>query len=172
MEETNQRNIEFVFKDHYRELILLSYSYVGCMDQAQDIVQDVFVRLLTKENPSPILNLKAYAWRSVKNNSWKHISRSIKLESIEESRFVPIEKDEPQNCTLDVRLQQAINSLPPRCKHVFELCAIDGHKYKCTADSLGISVNTVKTQMKKAYKILRHNLAEIYLILVFFGFNG
>jgi RNA polymerase sigma-70 factor (ECF subfamily) len=65
-------------------------------------------------------------------------------------------------------LQQSINNLPLGCKNVFELCALDGYKYSSAADHLGISVNTVKTQMKKAYKILRHDLKNYYLLILLF----
>lgn len=171
MTETNSKKIELVFNEHYREFCLLSYSYVACMDQAQDIVQDVFVKLLMNGDISNILNLKGYLWKSVKNASLKQVTRTKKVESIEHYKLVLVEEDKARDEELDFKLQKAMDELPPKCKNVFELCVIDGLKYDSAADSLGISVNTVKSQMKKAYRILRHNLSDVYSILWFFASN-
>lgn len=163
-----QNDIELVFKENYREFCLLSYSYVGCMDQAQDIVQDVFVKLLLKDKSFHILNVKSYVWKSVKNSSLKHIARAKKTESLESDKIVLVEEHGAKNEELNSKLRKAMDKLPPKCKVVFEMCVVDGLKYNSAADSLGISENTVKTQMKKAYKILRHNLTDVYLLLIYF----
>lgn len=168
MKGNYQNTIELVFKEHYREFCLLSYSYVGCMDQAQDIVQDVFLKILMKDKVFIIENLKAYIWKSVKNSSLKHIARTKKLIPLEEIRLVIVEENSIQNKELDFKIRNAIDKLPPQCKNVFELCVVDGHKYASAANSLGVSVNTVKTQMKKAYRILRHNLADVNFFLFSF----
>jgi RNA polymerase sigma-70 factor (ECF subfamily) len=171
MKENHQKRIELVFRDHYREFCLLSYSYVACIDQAEDIVQDVFVKLLAQKEISRILSLKDYIWLSVKNNSLKHLERSKKLELLEYSALVLAEEDDTWSGQLDQKLQKTMDKLPSKCKKVFELCAVEGKKYNSAADDLGISVNTVKTQMKKAYKILRYELRNVYLILLIFVLN-
>src|SRR5690606_9585883 len=97
MKGNYQNKIELLFQEHYREFCLLSYSYLGSMDQAEDIVQDVFVKLLMKGEISNILNLKAYIWKSVKNSSLKHVVRSKKLESIEQNGLILSEEDETRD---------------------------------------------------------------------------
>lgn len=171
MKGNYQNKIELVFKEHYREFCLLSYSYVGCMDQAQDIVQDVFLKILMKGKVFNIVNLKAYVWKSIKNSSLKHMARTKKLLPLEEIRMVIVEEDSSNNKELDFKIRNAMDKLPPQCKNVFELCVVDGHKYDSAADSLGVSVNTIKSQMKKAYRILRFNLADVYLFLFIFVHN-
>lgn len=163
-----QKDIELIFKEHYREFCLLSYSYVACMAQAQDVVQDVFVSILLKGEVANIINLKGYIWKSVKNKSLKYVVRTKKLESIDDCMLVLMEEEDVRDNDIHLKLQKAMDKLPPKCKSVFELCAIDGQKYDSVADSMGISVNTVKTQMKKAFRILRHNLADMYLFILFF----
>ncbi|WP_194527917.1 sigma-70 family RNA polymerase sigma factor [Zobellia roscoffensis] len=164
-----QTEVQIIFKEHYREFCLLSYSYVACMDQAKDVVQDVFVKVLIKENISEILNLKAYIWYSVKNTSIKYLKRSEKLEPLNQSTLMMALQDEEKDDELSLKLQNALEKLPPQCKNVFELCVVHGLKYNSTADSLGISVNTVKTQMKKAYRILRKNIINVHYELLLFA---
>ena len=170
MKRKEVKNIEHLFKERYRFYRLLSYSYVEQWGVAEDIVQDVFVKVLGKSDSSKILNLNAYVQRAVKNNSIKYISRTKKLESIDEICWEIPNPDELQSEAGQTTavLQESIKNLPLRCKNVFELCALDGYKYKSAADHLGVSVNTVKTQMKKAYKILRHDLKNFYFFILFF----
>ena len=166
----NQPKIEHLFKKHYRVYCLLSYSYVSQWDIAEDIVQDVFVKLLTKHKTTKILNINAYIYKSIKNSSLKYIERTIKLESIDKKSWnIPQpEGVQMENNNRIAILHESIKKLPLGCKNVFELCALDGHKYTSAANHLGISVNTVKTQMKKAYKILRSDLKNYYLFILFF----
>ena len=171
MKKNLQRNIGIVFRKHYREFCLLSYSYVSCLNLAQDIVQDTFVKILTNEEASEISNLKGYIWKSVKHSSLKQITNSKKITPIHWDTPVFALPEEAESIDVDLgpKLQSAIDRLPGQCKTVFELCALDGQKYRTAADSLGISVNTVKTQMKKAYRILRYDLRNVYEIMLFFG---
>jgi len=143
------------------------------MDQAQDIVQEVFLKILTRKDTSEILNLKAYVWNSIKNTSLKSLERSKKTEPIINDSLisVPTEETEVEDSHLDQKLRQAMDKLPLQCKNVFELCAIDGQKYEYAANHLGISKNTVKTQMKKAYRILRGTLAMTCLLLILIAFQ-
>src|SRR5690554_2812186 len=93
---TGQTEIEIVFRKHYREFCLLSYSYVSHMDQAQDIVQEVFLKILTRKNASEILNLKAYIWNSVKNTSLKSLERSKKTEPIIHDIMISVPSEETE----------------------------------------------------------------------------
>src|SRR5690606_30649201 len=108
-------------------------------------------------------------WNSVKNASLKSLERSKKLEPIlKDVLALPLlEENEIEDHQLGRKLQLAMDKLPQQCKNVFELCAIDGQKYDYAADQLGISKNTVKTQMKKAYRILRGSLAMLCSFLMF-----
>jgi RNA polymerase sigma-70 factor (ECF subfamily) len=50
------------------------------------------------------------------------------------------------------RMQQAVETLPPRCKMIFKLIREDGLKYKEVSEILNISVNTIDVQMAIAVK--------------------
>ncbi|MCK0136062.1 sigma-70 family RNA polymerase sigma factor [Arenibacter sp. S6351L] len=160
--KTIHHRIEIVYKKHYREFCLLSNSYVSSSDLARDIVQDVFIEILMNPKSTEISNLKGYIWNSVKYASIKQIKETKRLTPIYENILVEdLFEDEPRkDVDLGPNLRSAMDKLPEQCKNVFELCALDGQKYQSAADSLGISVNTVKTQMKKAYRILRINLSD------------
>lgn len=149
---------------------MLSYTYVLCTHKARDIVHEVFFEIMLKQRVSDISNLKGYLWVSVKNSSLKQARKVKKIVPLNEETLALPAKEEVERLPLDhqIRLQEAVGRLPERCKSVFELCALDGEKYHEAADSLGISVNTVKTQMKKAYKVLRHDLKSMCFLFLLF----
>lgn len=67
-------------------------------------------------------------------------------------------------------LIEALNSLPEKCREVFELSCLEGMKYKDIAQQLQISVNTVKSQRARAIELLREKLkdhSELLFILLF-----
>ena len=53
------------------------------------------------------------------------------------------------------RLQSIMETLPPKCKEIFILGCVESMSYKEIAQQLDISVNTVKTQVKTAYKKIK-----------------
>ena len=83
------------------------------------------------------------------------------------------EYDEEELEQLRIRLRIFIDSLPEKCREIFILACIDGLKYREVAERLGVSVNTVKTQVKNAYTKLRadFDLKDQELIVVFLLFQ-
>ena len=72
---------------------------------------------------------------------------------------------------LQQRIDKAINELPPRCCEVFRLSRTEQLSYAEIAEQLGISKNTVETQMVNALRQLRSQLKEylpLALLLSFF----
>lgn len=64
-------------------------------------------------------------------------------------------------------LQQAIESLPERCREIFRLSRMEGLQNKEIAARLGISVNTVEGQMSIALRKLRVALKDYLPFLIF-----
>jgi RNA polymerase sigma-70 factor (ECF subfamily) len=60
-----------------------------------------------------------------------------------------------------VSINNAVNSLPPKCKMVFMLVKEDGLKYKEVADILNLSIKTVDAQMVIAINRIRKSLKEL-----------
>lgn len=69
-------------------------------------------------------------------------------------------------------MEQAIDTLPDRCREIFVAICMDGNSYAEVADRYGLSVNTIKVQMSKAYRILRDKLSEERLIILFLLYLG
>lgn len=71
------------------------------------------------------------------------------------------------------RVMRAIDCLPPKCREIFILGAVEGLKYQEIAHALGISVNTVKTQMKFAYRKVKSQVgSEMNVLIVMFWLSS
>ena len=65
-----------------------------------------------------------------------------------------------------VKIQDALDKLPEKCKQVFELSRFEELKYKEIAEKLGISIKTVEVQISKALKILRVELKDLIISML------
>ena len=67
---------------------------------------------------------------------------------------------------IEVKISQTLDALPEKCRQIFVMSRYEELKYKEIAEKLNISIKTVETQMSKALKALRKNLAEYMTVLL------
>lgn len=163
--------LENIFLEHHVEWCLMAYTYLNDKIEAEEVVQDVCVKLLLRESGSEILNLRAYITTAIKNNSIQRAKKLKNFVSLSESKTIECSYEEAI-ISIENRLfiQKAMSALPELSKAVFNLCVLEGEKYQNAADTLGISVNTIKYHLKKSYKMLRANIQNIYFLSLFLFF--
>nr|WP_299071894.1 sigma-70 family RNA polymerase sigma factor [uncultured Allomuricauda sp.] len=163
------RELEKIFYKHYEEWCFVSYSYLKDKSEAEEIVQDVCAKLLLNDSKFEIRNLKSYITIAVKNNSIQRAKKLRKFVEISESKALFSTSIEEKIISKENQLflKNAVESLPELSKNVFNLCVLEGEKYQNVAETLGISVNTVKYHMKKSYKILRANMQNTYFFILY-----
>ena len=71
-----------------------------------------------------------------------------------------------ESMELEEKINEALASLPEKCREIFELSRFEGLKYSEIATQLDISVKTVENQMSKALKILREKLLKYLTLLL------
>nr|WP_294142690.1 sigma factor-like helix-turn-helix DNA-binding protein [uncultured Sanguibacteroides sp.] len=67
---------------------------------------------------------------------------------------------EMERADLRFKLKQAIATLPERCREIFIEICVEGNSYADTAEKYNLSVNAIKAQISRAYKILREKLSH------------
>jgi RNA polymerase sigma-70 factor (ECF subfamily) len=161
-----------IFRLHYEPLSLFAVRYLRDLQAAENIVQDIFVRLWEARNSLNVhTNLKSYLYASVRNaclNYLKHASYSKSLDEAEVQSAGPAMQPDIQaeSNELAAALEDAINGLPPKCRQVFCMAKYDDLSYQEIAEILAISVNTVKTQLRRALKSLSAALQHFQLLLL------
>lgn len=170
---------EELHKKYYIFLCLIAEHIVRNPSDAQEIVSDVFVKIWNiREKIDISTSIKAYLVKAVHNTSVNYLERykiSNKLtDSLSNSdyKLLAWDSDYPLGQLYEKEimniLDQGISTLPDACREIFILSRNEDMKYRDIADKLGISVNTVKTQMKIALARLRETLKDYLVILLFF----
>ncbi|MCW8813909.1 MAG: RNA polymerase sigma-70 factor [Chlorobium sp.] len=168
----NHNAFEILFKTYSQKLIYFSRRYVRDKQIAENIIQDVFLTIWqNKKNLNPTKNIQSYLFTAVKNESLKQLRHlnveNQQRENVSGLSIVELNPDETiDQKELREELNKAINDLPDKCREIFAMSRFDQLKYSEIADILGISVKTVETQMGRALKKLREQLAHLILIIL------
>lgn len=147
----------------FQKLLLTSDKYVKDIFVAEEIVQNVFLKIWeAPENLEEIRSIKSYLYKSVINASINHISRQKNIEQHHQKiaadfkeEYV-LELDEENE--LIILLHHEIDKLPPQCQKIFKLNRFEHLKYKEIAVLLNISEKTVENHIGTALKTLRKSL--------------
>ena len=170
----NAMEFSEIYLSFYSKLVRFATVYVVYEEDAENIVQDLFLGLWeSKDSLKCIENINAYMYKLTKNKCLDHLKHqmvkdrfivstqslyeqeiSLKLQSLD-NFDVELASEE----RVEKIVTKAIDSLPPKCREIFIFSRYDGLKYKEISDKLNISVNTVETQMCIALKKLRNTLS-------------
>lgn len=145
-------------------------------DEAEDIVQEVFVKIWeSREKLVDYKLLNSYIFTIAYNNSIdlirKKINNSKYLEHLKNSSIIyetPSVISDIEFNDLSSLVEKLIANLPERQKEVFLLHREKGLTYPEIAEQLGISKNTVENHMVKALKYLRQNIDNSILVNLLF----
>ena len=169
----NEAAYKAVYLHYYEPLCIYVLSFTSDRTIAEDIVQDVFLKLWTKrETLRPDGSLKGYLYR-LTYNAFVDIYRKNKQLDIELQLFKRacltelIEENKEQYQLRLEKVQKAVEELPPRCKEVFILCKQRRMRYKEIAEKLDISIKTVENQMGKALSLIRKKVKTKMVTLLF-----
>lgn len=169
------REFESLFQQHYQWLCLLCYKTTGNWNEAEDLVQDFFVRCWQKRESIVIKeSWKAFAARSVKNAALNQLQKENIRHKHENAALYSTEslKEDTEADTAEeqryLNLITAINQLPEQRRKVFLLSRRPDLRYTDIASMLGISVNTVKMHVRLSYQELREVLKSVLIIFYFF----
>lgn len=174
----SEAEFETLFKAHFRELHAYAYSLVNDWDNAEELVQGLFLKLWERNDWSGIhTSVKSYLYKSVYHESL-NLMRRKKVHMRYQALTVPIMEDHAEDAAeklklseVETHLAKALNKLPEKCRAIFHLSRFEELKYQQIADQLNISIKTVETHMVKALKILRKEMAEFLPVTLFLLLN-
>ena len=145
---------------YYHQLWLWANQYTQNGPLSEELVADCFIKLWDRRKYINIeKSLKSYLYLMLRNQIVSQL-RKAKHDIVMGSDQLPDVPDESEINGLDfyAGLYQAIQKIPEQRRHILELAAFESLTYKEIAERLDISVNTVKTQMGRAYQFLKEEL--------------
>lgn len=160
------QGMRLLFESYRYPMYFFALRLVRDEKIAEDIVQDCFVDFLEKDRIFRIRgDIDTYLFRAIYNTALNHIRKTRRSDDLHrklEREQAEYTGDEPDraDAALVGKLYEGIGKLPEERRRIFLMIAAEGMKYRTVADQLGISVNTVKTQMKRAVRTLRELFTE------------
>ena len=165
-----------LYAKYYAMLCIIAFEYTRNKILAEEMVGETFFELWKKRETLVIkTSIKNYLIKSVQNTCIQFTrKKNIETQSLTEDfvyRHIPWGNDYPLGRLFEQELSgmidTAVQSLPEQCRRVFLLSRDDELSYAQIAETLHISENTVKTQIKTALSRLRIALKD-YLASIFF----
>ena len=161
----DSKTYEVVFKKYYQPLVMFVVRHVGNEDVAKDIVQDIFFKLFESSHSLPDnFQLKSWFYRVARNAAvdyLRHLQVEDKYKFLMAEAMISIpDIDEEIDEQVYAKVNLAIESLPEQCRLIIKLNVLEGKKYQEIAEELGITINTIRTQVSRGYKKLRDILSE------------
>jgi RNA polymerase sigma-70 factor (ECF subfamily) len=153
------------FRMTYQGLCAYVDRFIKDPALSEDVVQDIFIKFLEKKRTfQSIISVKVFFYRSVRNAAINHLKSKKNLETTSSGALEELLSDDHFTSTVIeqeviTELHNIISTLPSKCNEVMK-SSMAGLKNHEIAEELGISINTVKTQKKIAYKIIKESLSK------------
>ncbi|NUN47365.1 MAG: sigma-70 family RNA polymerase sigma factor [Candidatus Brocadiae bacterium] len=152
-----QGTIRQLYQEHGPALLLYARSLLRDVSAAEDVLQQVFVRLLEKNLPEPA-EPRPYLFRAVRNGAlnWRRDApRDARLDAAAWFVSVPPGREEGDG----ERLRAALDALPEDQREVVVMKVWGGLTFEEVADSLGIPANTAASRWRYGLEKLKSQMA-------------
>lgn len=169
-----EEEIKKLYWAHYRELCLQAISIIADVETAHDMVQEFFINYWERRGQGIDApdNFIGYARRAVRNICIDHIRRKEveerrqqQLPEIEKYVNPYVEEEEAQRYyTRLKRVFELIDALPKGQRAILKLHALEKLTYAQIAKKQGVSINTVRTQLTRAYTKMRKSSSGLVLL--------
>lgn len=163
----NIDEFEMIFCRNHQFLCAVAMQYVRDQSTAEDMVQDFFIDFWQRRHTIQLtIGFEAYARRAVKYKCIDFLRKNAVAEK-RNSMLAALEDEEEHNDELEqneirhqqyIKIIELIQKLPENRRNIFIMHAVDKMSYAAIAEKQNISINTVKTQLSRAYSALRNQI--------------
>jgi RNA polymerase sigma-70 factor, ECF subfamily len=171
----NSNTFRILYEKFYPALCLLARRYIISDDIAEEIVQETFMKIWESRRKLEIKgSLHAYLYTCVRNNSLNYLKHLLverkysadRLKQLQVAlNYLQISQEDGSSLLIAGEMEKSLNdaleSLPPKCREIFLLHRQEGKKHSEIAKELGISQNTVQRQISIALEKLRDKLLHL-----------
>ena len=161
---TDQKKLEKLFKQHYRQMYRLATILLHDDAESKDVVHDIFAHLLRNSQDLREDTAESYLLTSVRNRCL-NVIRSRQIQERVEHLYL---LDLDTTITPTQRLEEELEALykgidqlePPVCRDIIMQHFRDGITFKEIANRLGVSETTVYKHLRRALNQLRTQLKK------------
>jgi RNA polymerase sigma-70 factor (ECF subfamily) len=170
LQEGCQKALGELYAQYYQRIFQLAMQFLHSPEMAEEIVQDVFVKLWQKRHEIDLERpVEAWLYTVAKNKVINSFKRKAREQAICRTTEAPVEKEIEGMARPDHQLQQeqvatllsqAIGHLPEKQQEVYKLARLEGYSRNEIAEQMQISALTVKTHMARAMVSVRQFMQQ------------
>lgn len=172
----NSQAYAYLMDAYHKKLCVYAYGLTKDHDKAEDIVQNVMVRIYKKHKLLKAeRSLQSFLYKSVYNEFIDQYRKQKMVSPLEKKHmdalidFVQHEDDDMERLIAIVKHE--IGNLPPKCRETFLLSKEEGLSNLEIADYLNISIKSVEAHITKAFSVLRSKIGNKTHLLLFLMFG-
>ena len=157
--------LETYYTDHRDELLAFVSSRLGGSEESEDIVQNVFLRLLTSDKMITAITLPALVYTMTRNLITDYYRRRHNHEEFEHFIQGSSEEDDSMESVFSAReltelLERGLVRVPENCREVYRLHIYGGMKVSEISQALGEGYKSVEHRLGTARKAVRQYLRK------------
>ncbi|WP_423127991.1 RNA polymerase sigma factor [Gaoshiqia sp. Z1-71] len=166
---------QLVFAAYSQNLLHFTFSYLKDQYEAEEIVQDVFLRIWEiRKDIDEEKSFKSFIYRMTVNKVFNHLKHQVvrkkyeaylsqSVQSFDESPEARLHYQE-----LEEKIRGILQKLPEQQRNIFQMSRMDGLSNSEISDKLELSIRTVENQIYRANKFLKEQMKNEYLYILFF----
>ena len=161
--------LKILYDRYYYHMYLYAKRLYHNQNGLEEAVSDCFIKLWTKRNDIVIeYSVKSYLFLILRNGLIDIFRKKRGIIFLEVNSLPDLPNDETFN-EFDqyARLYNVLDRIPEQRRRILELAVFESYSYSQIAEKLDITVNTVKTQMGRAYRFLKEELDPKSINLLF-----
>lgn len=166
--QKDQQGWELFYDRYYTALCSFVANILKQQEDVEDLVQDIYIAIWEGNHTfTDIKELTNYLYRACYNNALLYIRNHQLHDTILDSLRQKSKEEDEEEILYALAVKEEIirklyiyiEELPIEQRHII-LLRIEGHSWEEIAESLGVSMNTIKTQRSRSFKFLRKKLGN------------
>ncbi|MGA6118200.1 RNA polymerase sigma-70 factor [Sphingobacterium anhuiense] len=166
LQMSDARAITEIYRRYWRKLLAIAYNHIGDKDDAEEVVQTVFIKLWDKRNDIAIGQLPNYLATAVKYSVFSMIQKKNRKDEVGQffvmnHQSQDYEEEKIYTIFLRQYIKGVVEELPDRCRLVFTYSREQGKTIPEIATTMNITEKTVEAHLTKALRRIKHSLKAI-----------
>ena len=159
--QDDEKAFAVIVRQYWNSIYSQALAYVKSTQEAQDIVQDVFLKVWEKRKSLPnVERFDSFLFIIARNHIISSFRKKLAmpLQEISDNRFIENSNHPDSQLAskeLNALIEKGIDLLPPQQKNAFLLSRQESLSYEAIAQAMGISKETVKKHIGRALNFLR-----------------
>ncbi len=155
-EDSQPRLVERLFREHNDALVRFLRLRLRSYQEAREVAQEAYVRLLSLDKPGAVSYLRAFLFKTAANIA---IDRRRREQAHERATELPLFHEFTDTLTPErrvageqtlQRLERLIAAMPPKCQQAFVLNQIHGMDFASIAEKMALSQSMVRKYVTRA----------------------